>query len=53
MWRTQAGRRHYRASKSGGRLRELKGLAPVAPSLARKLRKLGYKRTWWYCHKKA
>jgi ribosomal protein L35 len=53
MWRTQAGRRHGRSPKSGGRLRALKGLAPVVPSLARKLRKLGCDRSWWYCHKKA
>jgi ribosomal protein L35 len=51
MWRTQAGRRHKRTKKSGGRLRELRGLAPLADGWARKLRKLGYKRRWWYSEK--
>lgn len=51
MWRTQASRRHKRYKKSGGRLRELRGLAPLAEGWARKLRKLGYKRRWWYAQK--
>lgn len=51
MWRTQAGRRHKRIKKSRGRLSELRGLAPLASSWARKLRKLGYKRRWWYAQK--
>ena len=51
MWRTQANRRHKRYKKTSGRLSELRGLAPLAPAIARKLRKLGYKRRWWYAEK--
>lgn len=51
MWRTQAARRHKRYKKSSGRLSALRGLAPLAPAIAAKLRKLGYKRRWWYAQK--
>ncbi len=44
----QAGRRHYRSRKSKSRLRALKGLVPLAPHWARKLKKIGFKRRWWY-----
>lgn len=50
-WRTQAGRRHKRYKKSRGRLSELRGLAPLAAGWARKIKKLGYKKTWWYSQK--
>lgn len=50
-WRTQAARRHKRYKKSRGRLSELRGLVPLAAGWARKLRKLGYKRRWWYSQK--
>lgn len=48
MWRMQAGRRHKRYKKSSSRLRSLKGLVPLARAHAAKLRKLGYKRRWWF-----
>lgn len=51
MWRTQAGRRHKRSKKSRERLLALKGLVPLHSAAAAKLRKLGYKRRWWFCLK--
>lgn len=43
----QAGRRHKRYKKSRQRLAALKGMVPLARADAAKLRKLGFKKTWW------
>lgn len=51
MWRMQAGRRHKRYKKSRRRLLDLKGLVPLHKADATKLRKLGYKRRWWFVQK--
>lgn len=48
MWRMQAGRRHKRYKKSRRQLQALKGLVPLHGAEAAKLRKLGFKKTWWY-----
>eukprot|EP00775_Hariotina_reticulata_P005154 gene5154-5394_t len=48
MWRMQAGRRHKRYKKGSKRLLALKGMVPLHKAHAAKLRKLGYKRSWWY-----
>jgi hypothetical protein len=47
----QAGRRHKRYKKSRGRLLGLKGLVPLHSADTAKLRKLGYKRRWWFVQK--
>lgn len=51
IMRLQAGRRHYRSKKSKNALRRLKGLVPLHKPIARKLKKLGFKRTWWHMQK--
>ncbi|WIA22696.1 hypothetical protein OEZ86_009660 [Tetradesmus obliquus] len=51
MWRMQAGRRHKRYKKSRQRLLGLKGLVPLHHAETAKLRKLGYKRRWWFAQK--
>ena len=48
MWRMQAGRRHKRYKKSKRRLLGLKGMVPLHGADAAKLRKLGYKKKWWF-----
>lgn len=48
MWRMQANRRHKRYKKSRQQLLHLKGMVPLHSADTRKLRKLGYKRTWWF-----
>jgi ribosomal protein L35 len=53
MWRYQAGRRHKRAKKGRKQLLSLKGMVPLHRADAAKLRKLGYKRSWWYAGLKA
>lgn len=44
----QAGRRHKRYKKSRRRLAALKGLVPLHGAAAAKLRKLGFKKKWWF-----
>lgn len=44
----QAGRRHKRYKKSRRRLAALKGLVPLHGADAAKLRKLGFKKKWWF-----
>jgi ribosomal protein L35 len=44
----QAGRRHKRYKKSKKRLLALKGMVPLHAADAAKLRKLGFKKRWWY-----
>ena len=51
MWRLQAGRQHNRSKRTPGGLRALKPMVPLAAGWARKLKKLGFKRRWWYNEK--
>ena len=52
VWRRQANRGSKRAKKNHRQLRALKAMVPVHSSLASKLRKMGFKRRWWF-HNKA
>lgn len=51
IMRLQAGRRHYRYKKSKSALQRLKGLVPLHKPIAKKLKKLGFKRKWWFVQK--
>jgi ribosomal protein L35 len=46
--RYQAGRRHKRFNKPKGQLRALKKTVPLFKAYAKKLKKLGYTRSWWW-----
>lgn len=48
MWRMQAGRRHKRYKKSKRQLLGLKGMVPLHGADAAKLKKLGFKKKWWF-----
>lgn len=51
VWRLQANRRHGRAKMKSGTLQRLKRMVPLAPSWAKKIRKMGFKARWWYTQK--
>ena len=43
--------RHNKSKRSKSALRRLKGDAPLGKGYAKKLRKLGFKRKFWYARK--